>query len=168
MYSNSLLNILFIIILEFHQIQGNIGQYTLDARIGKRYQFELFEDFNSCADLYHQEAKVVDRLIKIKMYLLEIKSRITNRTIRIQEMKALKKSIEGAKNIQKQNFEDVGKKFPSIIDFMGSIKAMFMLHYSYGLNVALAVLEGKLSYTNHLKEAKVYQVINYIKVKDLK
>ena len=39
---------------------------SVDALLGKRYQFELFENSEGCGQVYSQEVKVVSELIKLK------------------------------------------------------------------------------------------------------
>lgn len=48
--------------------------------------------------------------------------------------------------------------FPSTIDFQGSIKALFMLHYSYAIDLTSAVQLGTLSFVNHNGQQKNYHV----------
>ena len=68
---------------------------------------------------------------------------------------------EQGKNFQKlkmQDFKQTIQKFPQIEDFIGSIKAMVILHYSYGIDMSRAVLEGVLAYTNHHGKLRKHQV----------
>ena len=148
----------------FCHVRANDGQYSLDAQMGRRYQFELFENFEGCAEVYKQEAKVVDKLVKIKTKLFAIQDQITKLKVEtIDKMKELKQMVEDGRNFQKQDKQDIANlvtEFPRMIDFVGSIKAMFILHYSYGLNMSLAVQEGKLTYLNHFNELREHQVHN--------
>ena len=49
---------------------------SIDSILGMRYQFELFEYFEGCAEIYNQESKVVPRLMEIKARLHRFKQNI--------------------------------------------------------------------------------------------
>ena len=159
----------FFISLVYHslflllRVQG--FQNSIDAHLGKRYQFELFEDSRGCAEVYNLEAKVVNQLFIIKAYLLKVQDRMNelklSKNSNIDDMEELIMISEQGKNFQKlkmQDFKQTIQKFPQIEDFIGSIKAMFILHYSYGIDMSRAVLEGVLAYTNHHGKLRKHQV----------
>ena len=141
---------------------------SIDAQLGRRYEFKLFENSKGCAELYRKEAAVVDLLSLKKIKLLEIENKIKSRlkllknhTTFGKDMKELQLILHQGMNLhkkQKHYIKDMIENFPQLEDFIGSIKAMFMLHYSYGLNMSLAVQEGNLAYTNHFGKLITYQV----------
>ena len=49
-------------------------------------------------------------------------------------------------------------ELPTQSDHEGAVKAVFMLHYSYFLNLTLAVTHGVLSYYNHHRRLVEYDV----------
>ena len=50
---------------------------SIDAQLGTKYQFELFENFKSCDDVYKQESKAVDKLIEIKSRLIKLRENLS-------------------------------------------------------------------------------------------
>ena len=138
---------------------------SIDAQMGRRYEFRLFENTKECAELYRKESKVVDKLWYAKTKFLEIKNAISRlksfKNSTAYKMEKLQLILHQGKGFQKNqmlSFAYMIQDFPQLEDFIGSIKAMFILHYSYGLNMSLAVQEGKLAYTNHFGEVVKYQV----------
>ena len=69
-----LLNFVILQCLVISETKGN----SVDAVLGKRYQFELFENSEGCAQVYSQEAEVVLELMKLKnklrrmLYIMKI------------------------------------------------------------------------------------------------
>ena len=139
------------------------GQDSVDAQLGRRYQFELFENSKGCAEIYKQEAKVVEKLFYFKAKLLEIQAKInkfrfTNvKSTNLIDLKILLSSGQNFQNNQNKNLNHMTHGFPQTVDVIGSIKGMFILHYSYGMNMSKAVLEGDLAYTNHLGQFRKHQ-----------
>ena len=39
---------------------ANAIKDSIDAKLGRRYQFEMFENFERCADVSKQEAHIID------------------------------------------------------------------------------------------------------------
>ena len=66
-------------------------------------------------------------------------------------------TVESENN--KKQIEAMTKDFPLKQEFNGAVKAMFMLHYTYYLNMTSAVTNGILSYYNHLQEHEQFQVL---------
>ena len=154
-----LINSIYLSLL--YPIKGNEGQNSIDAQMGKQYQFELFENFNGCADVYRKEAEIVNQLSDIKKKLTKVQEKLTKLGKCSRLMKDLKIHLESAKNYQSKqilNFESVHYDFPKVIDVIGSIKAMFILHYSYNINMSLAVQDGTLAYKDHFGILRKHQV----------
>ena len=148
-----------------HFAKGNSGLPSIDDHLENRYQFELFENHEACIEVYYQEAKVVKQLFQVKERLFAIKETLQNNGIDTLDMylKNLNnkmKSHSTALNYYKTITKKLGTFFPNYNDYKGSIKGIFILHYSYGINVTEAVLDGILSFYNHqMGNFKKYQVI---------
>ena len=48
---------------------------SIDEALGKKFKFQLFENFNGCKELYNQERNMVTKLINVKKKLLEAKKK---------------------------------------------------------------------------------------------
>ena len=149
-------NILAMLCFYSGATKGNI-----DAKIGQLYHFGLFENFEICSKIYQEERKIVKTIFEIRSQLINLKDGLqcTNKTdlltLNLQEMLRNEKiNLEQWQN----NIEKMTTHFPSILDFMDSIKAIFFLHYTYRFNITLAVLEGDLSIENNSNYKKRYQV----------
>ena len=133
---------------------------SIDSILGKRYQFELFEYFEGCVETYNRESKVVQKLMEIKARLYRLKQdifKVMSSKSRLREVFGVMKSGKGIQN-ELDGTAKMSKTFPTKKDYLGSIKGMFFLHYSYGINLSKAVLDGTLSYKDHTRIDKSYPV----------
>ena len=144
---------------------------SIDDEMSTKFQFQLFENFNGCRDLYIEEKNVVNKLMEVKQKLFEIKSKFIW-FLKAGERKDRDTNMlpDFRRNISStiHNLEvEANEEYPTESDMNGSIKAMFILHYSYYLNMTAAVHEGKLSYKDHhgmLREYQAYEKLNLMDV----
>ena len=128
---------------------------TIDQYIGNRYEFSMFENFERCAELYKAESGVIQTIADIKDKLLTFKINLTNGVNEYESnIDHLKHKRTQMRKFKTDHFskKDViyrlSKHFPKRNDYDGAVKAMFMLHYTYYLNITKAVTDGILSYNN--------------------
>ena len=148
---------------------------SIDEALGKKFKFQLFENFNGCKELYIQERNMVTKLIQVKQKLLEAQKNFRERlyagvkkdrgdvllsVLRIKTFSTLNDLIE---------FADVKtNEYPTEYDMIGSVKAMFILHYNYYLNITAAVYDGKLCYQDHHGMLREYQAYEKLSIHDIK
>ena len=163
------MKILFTIINLFVIIQAEEKKKSksIDQMLGEKYKFDLFENFEGCAEVYKHEAKVVAKLSEIKLKLANVKENLSKFIIKAQKrdrediLPELRRLVheENQNYVKDQNdFANMTEEFPTQSDHEGAVKAMFMLHYSYFLNLTLAVTDGVLSYYNHHMRLVQYDV----------
>ena len=158
---------LFMICLFCKKNLCEIQKELLDEELAKKFQFQLFENFDGCKGLYVQERKLVTKLLEVKQKLLKAKMNFRavskDRTKSRDMLLDLRRKISSTHNYLIEFSEVKNNKYPTQSDVQGSIKAMFILHYSYYLNMTAAVYDGKLSYKDHhgiLKEYQAYEKLN--------
>ena len=144
---------LFMICLFCKKNLCEIKKELLDEELAKKFQFQLFENFDGCKGLYVQERKLVTKLLELKQKLL--KAKINFRAVSKDRAKSrdmlldLRRKISSTHNYLIELSEVKTNEYPTQSDVQGSIKAMFILHYSYYLNMTRAVHDGQLSYQDH-------------------
>ena len=117
----------------------------LDEELAKKFQFQLFENFDGCRELYIQERKLVTKLLEVKQKLIKVKMDFR----RITNLRSMLPGLRNSHNYLTEFSEVKTNEYPTESDMLGSIKAMFILHYSYYLNMTRAVHDGQLSYQDH-------------------
>ena len=134
----------------------------IDAQLGSRYQFHLFENFEGCKEVYEKESNMTLLMFKAKNRLGKLQNQLTliqkNIYEEITQLKSIITHQVYTYKKEKRCLNDLIVNFPQYMDYVGSIKGFFILHYAYGFNIEKAVLNGKLSYKNQNKEFKEYQV----------
>ena len=136
---------------------------SVDQYLGEKYKFDVMENFEECANIYKQESLLIQKLIETKTRLVTLKYDLMTQ---VQNMS--KQSMTDLRNIfidehhkrkSDSSFINIlSKIFPKRDDVTGALRAMFILHYTYYLNVTSAITSGKLSYLNHHKEMIHFQV----------
>ena len=104
-----------------HIVKANFGTLDIDAQLGKRYQFELFENFHRCAEVYKKEAKVIERMLEIKARLLELRA-----NLKLYTYIDLKNEVTHELNNFKSDMrtlDELTMHYPLVTDFIGAIKA---------------------------------------------
>ena len=136
-------------------VNGNSEMSNIDAKLSHKYQFELFENFKLCSEVYKQESKAVDILFQIKSKLKEHKQNLniirdsSKSVISLQNLKNELKIHLQIRHMIIECYKMIKAIYhPQITDYIGSIKALFVLHYAYGINMTDAVLHGNLTYWN--------------------
>ena len=163
------MKIIFVVINLFGIIQAEekTKSKSIDQVLGERYKFDLFENFEGCAEVYKHEAKVVAKLSEIKLKLASVKENLTIFVIKAQKrdredsLPELRRLVleENQNYVKDQNdLVTMTDELPTQSDHEGAVKAVFMLHYSYFLNLTLAVTHGVLSYYNHHRRLVEYDV----------
>ena len=163
------MKIIFVVINLFGIIQAEekTKSKSIDQVLGERYKFDLFENFEGCAEVYKHEAKVVAKLSEIKLKLASVKENLTIFVIKAQKrdredsLPELRRLVleENQNHVKDQNdLVTMTDELPTQSDHEGAVKAVFMLHYSYFLNLTLAVTHGVLSYYNHHRRLVEYDV----------
>ena len=140
---------------------ANAIKDSIDAKLGRRYQFEMFENFERCADVSKQEAHIIDLFLKLTHWLRNARKSFSFFMRDKKDLPALKQNTTRYLEIISQTKETIisqSSTYPKLNDFIGSIKALFILHYSYNINMTKAVLNGKLSYSNHEGKLLDFQV----------
>ena len=161
--------ILFTAIHLFVMINAKEGKRrkSLDQIMGEKYKFDLFENFEGCAEVYKNEEKVVAKLSEIKLKLFNVKENLSKFIIKAQKrdrgdkLPELRRFVheELLNYIKYQNdLATMTEEFPTQSDQEGAVKAMFMLHYTYFLNLTSAVTDGVWSYHNHHGRLITYDV----------
>ena len=117
----------------------------LDEELAKKFQFQLFENFDGCRELYFKERKLVTKLLEVKQKLIKAKMNFA----RITNLRAMLPGLRKSHNYLIEFSQVKTNEYPTESDMLGSIKAMYILHYSYYLNMTGAVYDGKLSYQDH-------------------
>ena len=156
------MKVIFVVINLFGIIQAEekTKSKSIDQVLGERYKFDLFENFEGCAEVYKHEAKVVAKLSEIKLKLASVKENLTIFVLKAQKrdredsLPELRRLVleENQNYVKDQNdLVTMTDELPTQSDHEGAVKAVFMLHYSYFLNLTLAVTHGVLSYYNHHK-----------------
>ena len=146
---------------------------SIDVELSTKFQFQLFENFNGCKDLYIQEKNVVDKLMEVKQKLLEGKNKLRgflkagDRKHREDMLSDFRRNISLIIHNINEFLEIETNEYPTESDMNGSIKAMFILHYSYYLNMTAAVHDGKLSYKDHHGMLREYQAYEKLDIKDV-
>ena len=146
---------------------------SIDVELSTKFQFQLFENFNGCKDLYIQEKNVVDKLMEVKQKLLEAKNKLRgflkagDRKHREDMLSDFRRNISLIIHNINEFLEIETNEYPTESDMNGSIKAMFILHYSYYLNMTAAVHDGKLSYKDHHGMLREYQAYEKLDIKDV-
>ena len=123
--------------------------------------------------MHIKEIEVVNKLLAVKQNLLEAKhnlkstlnNSITNVTGNLLHNLRWKisSSIDAVDELSNVSITE----YPTELDVMGSIKAMFILHYSYYFNMTAAVYDGKLCYQDHNainREFQAYEKFNLMDV----
>lgn len=129
---------------------------SIDQLMGEKYKFDLFENFEACAEVYQHEKKVVDKLMEIKSKLSHMAKHISTfntkskYNINKDMILKLRKNLIGEGQLKKikSSLNSLSHILPRKKDYKGAIKAMFMLHYSYDLNLTHAITEGGLLFIN--------------------
>ena len=163
------MKIIFVVINLFGIIQAEekTKSKSIDQVLGERYKFDLFENFEGCAEVYKHEAKVVAKLSEIKLKLASVKENLTIFVLKAQKrdredsLPELRRLVleENQNYVKDQNdLVTMTDELPTQSDHEGAVKAVFMLHYSYFLNLTLAVTHGVLSYYNHHRRLVEYDV----------
>ena len=118
----------------------------------ENYNFHLFENSDSCSQLYRAERVILEKLKSIKLIFqyqkLEITElHLTNKN-NIELMRYRKGLLNSTKKISatKMQILQTIEKFPSKKDWYGSLKAMITLQNVYNLNLTSVVKNGELSY----------------------
>ena len=149
----------------------NVITTSIEHYLGERYKFEVFENLEVCKTVYRHEDKVILKVMHMRDKIKKTKQKISQ----IHSSILVKKETEGLatelsnfimmlRNFtiettnSKNQIEEMTTDFPSKQEFNGAVKAMFMLHYTYYLNMTSAVTKGILSYYNHLQEHVQFQV----------
>ena len=158
--------IIFMYFMNFYALSRE-SQKSIDQIMGERYRFDLFENFEECANVYRIEAKVVDKLsqereklttmrIILRKLLIDIKENYKEKLLKIADMIMVK----GKQDFHEfyDNLASLANSFPTKMDREGAVKAMLMLHYTYQLNLTLAVTDGILSYSNVLNGPEEFAV----------
>ena len=117
----------------------------LDEELAKKFQFQLFENFDGCRELYFKERKLVTKLLEVKQKLIKVKMDFR----RITNLRSMLPGLRKSHNYLIEFSQVKTNEYPTESDMLGSIKAMFILHYSYYLNMTRAVHDGQLSYQDH-------------------
>ena len=149
-----------------------IKKRSIDEQLATKFQFQLFENFDGCKGLYIQERKLVKKLLEVKQRLLKAKSNFRGGlkadTKKDRTMsRDLRRKISSTINNLIEFSEVKTNEYPTESDMLGSVKAMFILHYSYYLNMTAAVHDGKLSYQDHHGMLKVYQAYEKLNIHDV-
>ena len=163
------MKVIFVVINLFGIIQAEekTKSKSIDQVLGERYKFDLFENFEGCAEVYKHEAKVVAKLSEIKLKLASVKENLTIFVLKAQKrdredsLPELRRLVleENQNYVKDQNdLVTMTDELPTQSDHEGAVKAVFMLHYSYFLNLTLAVTHGVLSYYNHHRRLVEYDV----------
>ena len=154
------------IVCFIHLANVNSAQLSIDAQLGNRYQFGLFENHEACTDFYAKESAIVGRILEIKSKLNEYRNSLIdfrNISMNFENFSRVKTIVMRISHLFKNfkaTFEVSAKEnYPKIDDFNGSIRGLFILHYCYGFDITDAVINGRLSYwNNHYKKRMYYQV----------
>ena len=146
---------------------------SFDEELATKFQFQLFENFNGCKDLYIQEKNVVEKLMEVKQKLFEVKSKLSgflkvgDKKDREDMLSDFRRNISATIRNINEFLEVETNEYPTDSDVNGSIKAMFILHYSYYLNMTAAVHDGKLSYKDHHGMLREYQAYEKLHLNDV-
>ena len=146
---------------------------SVDEHLVAKFQFQLFENFNVCRDVYLKEIKVLKKLLEVRQNLLEAKRNLRDilksgdNSISENMLPSVKGKLSSTIDIISELSKVQTNEYPTDFDVMGSIKAMFILHSSYDLNMTAAVHEGKLSYQDHHGIHREYQAYEKFNVMDV-
>ena len=152
---------------------SKVKKNSIDVELSKKFQFQLFENFYECKDLYTQEKYVVSKLVEVKQELLKAKAKLTcflNASDRKDSEDVLfdfSKNIFSTLQFINEFLEVETNEYPTESDMNGSIKALYILHYSYYLNLTAAVQDGKLKYKDHHGMLREYQAYEKLHLKDI-
>ena len=105
---------------------------------------EKKQKIKTCREEIVQKLKIQENLLNLKQDLSEVKSNFW-------------KTAE-------ENFKN-SKEFPMYDDVMGAVKGMVILYYSYNYNITDMVLNGVLSYVDHLgiqRKLPAYEKFDYV------
>ena len=154
-----MIKVLYILLSIFchHSKAQDMSEKTIDHYLGDRYEFNLFENAEECARVYKNESKVLDHLLSIKQKLLKLKKCCKDKE-NIRKTRELLITSANDIKAEKSSLKMITNGFPMENDFMGSIKAMFLLHYTHYINMTLAVTDGLLSFINDKDEEISFQV----------
>ena len=148
--------------LTFHNVCAisKFGNNSIDANMGRKYQFELFEDFIGCAAQYQKERNVLEELYIFRNHLYQAKNQVLQliQNKSINQILLIAKRNKVLQNMYQESIRELAYEFPRMADFMGSVKAMFILHHSYDFDIKHAVQEGKITFKNYVGLHKEYQV----------
>ena len=136
---------LFMICLFCKKNLCEIQKELLDEELAKKFQFQLFENSDGCRELYFKERNLVTKLLEVKQKLIKAKMNFRRTT----NLRAMLPGLRKSHNHLIEFSEVKTNEYPTESDMLASIKAMFILHYSYYLNMTGAVHDGKLSYHDH-------------------
>ena len=117
----------------------------------ENYNFHLFENSDSCSQLYRAERVLLEKLKSIKLIFQYQKLEITDLYLtknNIELMRYRKGLLNSTKKISatKMQILQTIEKFPSKKDWYGSLKAMITLQNVYNLNITSVVKNGEISY----------------------
>ena len=104
----------------------------------------MFEDFEGSTTLYRKESSMVNRLTKLKLGLYNLKAKISlyldeSKHDKIHKCSDLRHTLHENYNYSLVTKETIAtetsKYFPASNPYDGAIKAMFILQYSYAVNM---------------------------------
>ena len=133
---------------------------STEEELADKYNFELFENFNGCKDVYIKEAIVIKKLVDIKQKLLDVKGRFKGylRNEIKDRLHQLRTQISMI-DVTLGEFKSLKTyEYPQETDVKGAVKAMFFLHYTNYFNMTAAVHEGKLCFKDHHTG---WELVNY-------
>ena len=144
-----------ILIIIWFLIKNVMTKKSTEEELSDKYNFELFENFNGCKDVYIKETIAIQKLLDIKQKILDFnirfigflrygtKDKIKERVHQLQRQISMISVALGEFNAI-ETYE-----YPQESDFKGALKAMFFLHYTNYFNITAAVHEGKLCFKDH-------------------
>ena len=161
--------ILFVVCFLYKNVLCEMSDKSVDEHLVAKFQFHLFENFNGCRDVHMKEISVVKKLLALRQNLLETKNILRGFSKKVIEhlLSILRWKISSTIDTIDELSEVQTNEYPTDYDVMGSINAMFTLHYSYYLNMTAAVQEGKLSYQDHHGTHREYQAYEKFNLMDV-
>ena len=142
---------------------------SLDAQIGNRHAFNLFENFDGSKNSYIQETALIHKLKDIKVQMKTLQDSIKTK-------KDLKRFAENLKDLKdkvnqiKSNLNNSTNEFPNPdkSDLYGAQKGMEVLFFTYRYNVTSAVIDGNLEFYDYLFQKKIYKCHEKLTLTDLR
>ena len=144
-----------VLIFIWFLIKNVMTKKSTEEELADKYNFELFENFNGCKDVYNKEAIAIKKLLDIKQKLLDVKGKFKG-FLSYGTKNEIKYILHQLRRQISMTADTLGEfkvlktyEYPQESDVKGAVKAMFFLHYTNYFNMTAAVHEGKLCFKDH-------------------